>query len=108
MDAFKTSGRDSPVKLHKSTTYLVSPLEPTIIFRNEEPSSSKWLKDTHPSKLDADMSGNPSLHYQFTKKDPPTSSEEGGDRKSCGFPHPSGDEIRRFRETELKNCSKIL
>jgi hypothetical protein len=70
MDAFKTSGRDSPGKLRKSTTDLVSPLEPTIIIRNEEPTSSRWIEDTHPSNLDADTSVNPSLHYQFTKKDP--------------------------------------
>jgi hypothetical protein len=70
MDAFKSSGRDSPSKLRKSTTDLASPLEPTVIIRNEEPTSSKWLENTHPSKLNADTSANPSLHYEFTKKDP--------------------------------------
>jgi hypothetical protein len=69
MDTFK-SGRDSPSKLRKSTTDLASPLEPTIIIRNEEPTSSKWPEDTHPSTLNADTSANPSLHYEFTKKDP--------------------------------------
>ena len=69
MDAFK-SGGDSPSKLRKSTVDLTSPLEPTVIIRNEEPTSSRWVEDTHPSTLNADTSANPSLHYEFTKKDP--------------------------------------
>ena len=65
MDAFNLTGRDSPGRLRRSTSEIeIAPppvLHPNVIINHENP---------HPAQLDADAEFNPSIHYQFTKKDP--------------------------------------
>jgi len=59
------SGRDSPGRLRRSTSDIdVAPppvLNPNVVINNDNP---------HPGHLDADTEVNPSIHYQFTKRDP--------------------------------------